>query len=70
MLLGVFLDLSYCLNHYYLLSKMEKYGIGGNVFEWFKSYLSDRKHRVRIVSNSMVVKFDVKENIKGVPKEI
>lgn len=71
MLLGVFLDVSKaydCLNHDYLLYKMEKYGIRENALRWFKSYLSDRKQRVKIVSNAMVVKYDVQEIIIGVPK--
>ena len=52
----VLLDLSKAfdtIEHTILLSKLELYGIRGNVLSWFKSYLTDRKLRVkcRTISN-------------------
>ena len=41
--IGIFLDLS---KAFILLAKMEYYGFRGIVFDWFKSYLSDRKQFV------------------------
>ncbi|MCG8048538.1 MAG: reverse transcriptase domain-containing protein [Candidatus Thiodiazotropha endolucinida] len=45
----IFCDVSKAFDkvwHDGLLHKLQKYGIGGNLLEWFKSYLSDRKQRV------------------------
>ena len=36
------------VNHGILLKKLELYGIRGHSLQWFKSYLTDRKFRVRI----------------------
>ena len=36
------------LDHKILLSKMEKYGISGNCYHWFQSYLSERLQCVHI----------------------
>ena len=47
---ALFLDLSKAfdtLEHKVLLSKLEKYGIRGTCLDWFCSYLSDRKIRVK-----------------------
>ena len=47
---ALFLDLSKAfdtLEHDVLLMKLEKYGIRGTVLSWFKSYLCDRKIRVK-----------------------
>ena len=49
--IGLFLDLSKAfdtINHKILISKMYHYGIRGNVFKWFESYLSNRKQYVSI----------------------
>ena len=52
---GIFLDLSKAfdtLDHHLLLRKMEKYVIRGVIFDWFKSYLSNRTIVVKIVDQS------------------
>ena len=48
--IGVFVDLSKAfdtLSHKILIRKLEKYGIRGNVLQWYKDYLSNRKMRVK-----------------------
>ena len=47
----VFLDLSKAfdtLEHSVVFQKLERYGIRGTALDWFKSYQSNRKIRVKI----------------------
>ena len=53
--IGVFIDLSKAFDtlcHSILLDKMEKYGIRGNIWQWFRDYLKHRSLRVKCISNS------------------
>ena len=52
---GIFLDISKAfdsINHNILLSKLYKYGIGGNTLNWFINYLSNRYKFVSINNTS------------------
>ncbi len=64
--LGVFLDLSRAFDtvpHDTLLSKLNHYGIRGNAYKWFASYLQGRKMYVRLDGKSNVQNLDY-----GVPQ--
>ena len=36
-----------CVNHQILLHKLDHYGVKDNAYQWFRSYLADRKQRVK-----------------------
>ena len=58
---GIVLDLQKAfdtVNHKILLDNLEHYGIRGNVFNWFKSYLTERQQYVVVnghVSDSLPI---------------
>ncbi len=47
----VYIDLAKAfdtVSHNKLLHKLHKYGITGNILQWFSSYLNNRKQRVKL----------------------
>lgn len=62
---GVFIDITKafdCVDHQILLEKLSISGVRGIPLQWFKSYLSERKQRVRVgncVSEPLTVKYGV-----------
>jgi len=65
--IGIFLDLSKAfdtIDHNILLYKMKHYGFRGVVYDWFESYLNNRKQYVNF-NNS---RSDLKDIICGVPQ--
>jgi hypothetical protein len=69
---GVFCDLTKtfdCVNHDILVVKLEHYGIQATTLKWFKSYLMDRKERVKINVNVNQTHYSTWETVKpGVPQ--
>ena len=48
---GVFIDFQKAfdtVNHSIVIKKLEHYGIGGEGFDWFRSYLSNRRQYVTV----------------------
>jgi hypothetical protein len=41
-----------CVSHEILLAKLHFYGIQGVMTDWFRSYLTNRRHKVEIRSQS------------------
>ena len=66
---GVFFDLKKAfdtVNHEVLLKQLYKYGIRGNTYEWFKSYLTDRLKFVSILgfdSDKLSIKHGVPQGV-------
>ena len=70
---GIFCDLTKafdCVNHEILLTKLHYYGIRGVCWNWFKTYITNRKQKVQIISQSSIQDSICKwETIKsGVPQ--
>ena len=52
---GIFCDLTEafdCVNHEILLTKLHYYGIRGVCWNWFRTYITNRKQKVQIISQS------------------
>ena len=68
---AIFLDLSKAfdtLDHSLLIKKLEIYGIRGISLNWFTSYLSNRRMRVKYASNGQEVYSDWKDVTHGTPQ--
>jgi len=68
----IFCDLtkaSDCVNHDILIAKLEHYRIQDVTLNWFKSYLIDRKQRIKINVNENQTHYSTWETVKqGVPQ--
>ena len=68
---AIFLDLSKAfdtLDHSLLIKKLEIYGIRGISLNWFTSYLSNRRMRVKYASNGQEIYSDWKSVTHGTPQ--
>ena len=64
--MGVFLYLSKAfdtLDHPVLIAKLERYGIRGNMLDWFKSYLSGRSLVAKISNSTNVTTYSEKYDV-------
>ena len=64
--MGVFLDLSKAfdtLDHLVLITKLERYGIRGNMLDWFRSYLSGRSLVAKISNSTNVTTYSEKYDV-------
>ena len=53
---GIFCDLSkafVCVNHEILLAKLHHFGIRGVGLNWFKTYITNRKQKVKITTQNL-----------------
>ena len=65
--IGIYLDLQKAfdtVNHDILLYKLSNYGIRGVVYQWFKTYLSDRKQFISVAG----VSSEIESISMGVPQ--
>jgi hypothetical protein len=69
---GIFCDLAKafdCVNHEILTIKLQNYGRREPNINWFKSYLTNRKQRVKLDINNIQNCFSAWETVKqGVPQ--
>jgi hypothetical protein len=66
--MSIFLDMSKafdCVNHTKLLSKLESYGVRGNVLDWMRSYLANREQCTEIYRVAIQGKNLVRENYRS-----
>ena len=69
---GIFCDLTKAfdyVNHDVLISKLKHYGIQESTLNWFKSYLSNRRQRTKLIINEDQIYYSTWEIVKqGVPQ--
>jgi hypothetical protein len=69
---GIFCDLAKafdCVNHEILIMKLQYYGLQEQNINWFKSYLTNRKQRVKLNINNIQDCLSIWETVKqGVPQ--
>lgn len=69
--IGIFLDLAKAfdtVNHSILLKKLWHYGVRGEVYDWFQSYLSGRSQIVKFNDQQFIVNSDERDITCGVPQ--